>query len=99
MKTKLKIEKIMALLENQNIQQKAILSFQEALAYLDVSKSFLYKLTSSNSITFFKPSGKLIYFKKSDLDQWVLRNEFQQTSSFEGNLDNYLNRNSYGKGK
>jgi len=96
METELKITKIIALLENQNIQQKAILSFQEALAYLDVSKSFLYKLTSSNSITFFKPSGKLIYFKKSDLDQWVLQNEFQQSSSLEQDLNNYLNRKRNG---
>jgi len=96
MKTKLKIKKIIALLENQNIQYKAILSFQEALAYLDVSKSFLYKLTSSNSITFFKPSGKLIYFKKSDLDQWVLQNKFQQSSSLEQELNNYLNSKSNG---
>lgn len=96
METELKIQRIIALLENQNIQQKTILSFREAFAYLDVSKSFLYKLTSSNSITFFKPSGKLIYFKKSDLDQWVLRNEFQQSSSLEQDLNNYLNRKSNG---
>ncbi|HPE84106.1 MAG TPA: helix-turn-helix domain-containing protein, partial [Aequorivita sp.] len=75
METELKMEKIISLLENNNLQHKEILSFQEAIAYLDVSKSFLYKLTSSNNITFFKPSGKLIYFKKSDLDQWILRNE------------------------
>lgn len=96
METNLKIQQIIALLENHNIQQKAILSFQEALAYLDVSKSFLYKLTSSNSVTFFKPSGKLIYFKKSDLDNWLLKNEFQQTSSVEQDLNNYLNRKGNG---
>lgn len=99
MKTELKIQKIIALLENQNIQQKALLSFREALAYLDVSKSFLYKLTSNNSITFSKPSGKLIYFKRSNLDQWVLQNEVQQISSAEQNLNNYLNRGNHGNGE
>lgn len=96
MKSELKIQKIIALLENQYIQQKAILSFQEALAYLDVSKSFLYKLTSTNSITFFKPSGKLIYFKKSDLDNWLLQNEFLKASTSNEKMDNYLNRKRYG---
>jgi len=99
MKTELKIQEIIALLQNQSTEQKAVLSFREALAYLDVSKSFLYKLTSSNSITFFKPSGKLIYFKRSDLDEWVFQNKFQKTSSVEQDLNNYLNRESYGRGK
>jgi excisionase family DNA binding protein len=99
MNTEVEIKKINALLKNQIKEQKAVLSFREALAYLDVSKSFLYKLTSSNSITFFKPSGKLIYFKRTDLNNWVFQKEFQQTSSVEENLNNYLNRGNYGKGK
>jgi len=96
METELRIQKIIALLQNNSKEQKAVLSFREALAYLDVSKSFLYKLTSSNSITFFKPSGKLIYFKRSDLDEWAFQNEFQQSSNYENNLDKYLNRESHG---
>ena len=53
-----------------NMQHKEnITSFREALNYLDLSDSLLYKLTSSRAITFFKPNGGKLYFKKSDLDQ------------------------------
>ena len=86
------IEKLEKLLENQRIQQKEILSFKEAQEYLNVSKSFLYKLTSKGDITYFKPNGKLIYFKKSDLDEWMLQNESKEIEILECELANYLSR-------
>ena len=49
-------------------------SVPRAAEYLGISKSFLYKLTYSNKITHSKPSGKLIYFQKSDLDKWAFGN-------------------------
>ena len=62
-------------MENINIiAQKQILSFKEALLYLDLSSSFLYKLTSQKAIPFSKPNGGKIYFRKSDLDNWMLSN-------------------------
>lgn len=60
-----------------SISEKEFLSFKEALAYLDVSKSFLYKLTSRRQIQFFKPNGGKIYFKKSVLNEWMQRNEYK----------------------
>ncbi|MCK4676772.1 MAG: helix-turn-helix domain-containing protein [Bacteroidales bacterium] len=54
--------------------QKTILTFKEAAAYLGLSKSYLYKLTSAERISHYKPQGKLIYFKKNELDNWLLRN-------------------------
>lgn len=46
---------------------------EEAASYLGVSKSHLYKLTSKSEIPHYKPNGKTIYFKRGDLDNWVLR--------------------------
>ncbi|MDN4013458.1 helix-turn-helix domain-containing protein [Chryseobacterium gambrini] len=54
---------------------KDILSSKEAAQYLDLSESSLYKLTSESKITFHKPNGGKLYFKKSDLDNWMLQNE------------------------
>ncbi len=45
---------------------------EEAAKYLGISKSYLYKLTSKSEISHFKPSGKTIYFQKSDLDNWAM---------------------------
>ncbi len=53
---------------------KEVLSFKEAVEFLDVSKSFLYKLTANSEIIHFKPNGKLIYFKRQDLLNWIYGN-------------------------
>ncbi len=45
----------------------------EACKYLDISKAYLYKLTSENRLACFKPNGKKIYFLKEDLDSWAFR--------------------------
>ena len=54
---------------------KEVLSFKEALALLDVSSSMLYKLTHQRAISFYKPNGKLIYFRREDLMNWMLGNK------------------------
>jgi excisionase family DNA binding protein len=64
---------------NTNIEQllqqdEKPITFTEASEYLGVSKSHLYKLTSKNQIVHFKPAGKKIYFKKSDLNSYLFRN-------------------------
>lgn len=57
-----------------SLSSKEILNLDEASTHLQVSRSYLYKLTSAKEITHYKPSGKLIFFKKNDLDAWLLRN-------------------------
>lgn len=84
------------ILEKQNLVSKDILNFEEALSYLKVSKSFLYKMTSKGEITYYKPNGKLIYFKRSDLDVWMLRNEVSGTNELEDEIDNFLKRGNHG---
>jgi excisionase family DNA binding protein len=61
--------------QNLGFLAKEVLSFKEALALLDISASMLYKLTHKRAINFYKPNGKLIYFKKEDLIGWMLGNK------------------------
>lgn len=79
------------------IAQKEILSFKEALVYLDVSSSFLYKLTSKKEIPFTKPNGGKIYFKKIDLDNWILKGTSESSELLSKKIDNYLKRGNNGK--
>lgn len=57
--------------ENLLYASKEMLSLEEACFYLNISKSLLYKLTSANVIPHFKPRGKMVYFSKNDLDEWI----------------------------
>lgn len=49
------------------------MTMNEAAEYLDISKSYLYKMTCWNKIPFYKPNGKKIYFTKPELDKWMCR--------------------------
>lgn len=48
-----------------------ILNAREAANYLSVTKGLLYKLTSTHRIPYYKPCGKRIFFKASELDRWL----------------------------
>ncbi|NGF75787.1 helix-turn-helix domain-containing protein [Fluviicola sp. SGL-29] len=74
------------------IAQKQVLSFKEATLYLGISSSSLYKKTSARTINFSKPNNGKIYFKKSDLDAWMLSNEHKSIESFEHEISNYLDK-------
>lgn len=73
---------------------KDILSFKEATQYLDLSESSLYKLTSESKISFSKPNGGKLYFKKSDLDNWMLQNENKSVQDTEFEILKNVSKNN-----
>jgi excisionase family DNA binding protein len=74
--------------KNTKQMNSSMLTFEEAALYLKVSKSFLYKVTSDRTITFYKPTGgKLIYFNRDDLDAWLTKNRFPSKTELK-NLNN-----------
>jgi excisionase family DNA binding protein len=82
------------ILENIKQQDKCIYTFQEGCNYCGISASFMYKQTSKGNIKFYKPEGKLIYFRKEDLETWMLRNP-QSTNEEQQDIANAytFNRN------
>lgn len=48
-----------------------ILNAKAAAQFLGITRGFLYKLTSERRIPFYKPVGKHIFFRMSELDAWV----------------------------
>ena len=72
------------------IEKDERLTTQEACIYLDISSSTLYKLTSKNKIPHFKPNGKKIYFRKSDLNDWLFRNRVSTAEELEQKAINYV---------
>ena len=70
----LNLENRVSKLEQSIFIVKSILSFDEASNFLNLSKSYLYKLTSSGQIPHYKPQGKMLYFEKSELENWLRQN-------------------------
>lgn len=85
-----KLERIEKLLETQQAMQKQVLNFNDTCIYLELSQSHLYKLTSTGSIPHYKPNGKKLYFKREELDTWLLRNRSNSTDEIQQEAANYL---------
>jgi len=67
----IKLDRIEKLL----LTQKNVLNFSEVELYTNLSKSYLYELTSSGGIPCYKPNGKHLYFKKDEIEDWLLSNK------------------------
>ena len=53
---------------------KEVLTSDEAAKYMGVSKSYLYKLTMRQQIPHYTPMGKMVYFNRLELEQWLQNN-------------------------
>jgi len=75
---------------------KGVLNFDEAVAYSGLSPSYLYKLTSLQKVPHSKPSGKLLYFSRLELETWLLQNHVSTTDEISGRALNYCMTNKKG---
>ncbi|WP_423998092.1 helix-turn-helix transcriptional regulator [Maribacter sp. IgM3_T14_3] len=71
-------------LERLLTANKEVLTFEETCEYTGISRSYLYKLTAAGNIPHSKPNGKLIFFEKRKLNNWLLQNSRTPTSVFSG---------------
>lgn len=62
---------------------KDFLSIDEAAEYLQLSKSHVYKMTSSKEFTVYKPNGKTIFILRDDLNEWIKRNPCLSNAEIE----------------
>lgn len=53
---------------------KEVLTLDECSMFTGYSKNHLYRLTSQRVIPFYKPMGGTIYFKKQEIEEWLLQN-------------------------
>ncbi len=87
------LKEIKELLIKQTIQQKEILTIEEASEYLGLSTSRLYKMTSNKEIPHYKPGGKKIYLNRQELEQWILNSRVASTNDLDDEMENYLKKN------
>lgn len=53
---------------------KEVLTSDEAAKYMGISKSYLYKLTMLQKVPHYKPTGKMCYFNRMELESWLQSN-------------------------
>jgi len=87
------LESIQKVLKQQVMFQKEMLDFKETKVYLNVSDAQLYKLVESRAIPHYKPSGRKLYFKRSELLEWLQANRIESQSEIDRIADQYITRN------
>ncbi len=87
-----RLQNIERLLKAQHLSLKTVLSFAEACTYLELSDSHLYKLTSTGGIPHYKPNGKKIYFQRTELDAWLLRNRTATSAELEASAAGFITK-------
>lgn len=68
---------------------KEVLTSEEAARYMGISKSYLYKLTMRGEIPHFKPMGKMCYFNRAELEQWLQSNRVATTAELADRANQY----------
>ena len=68
------------------------LTFKDACKYLQCSTSYLYKLTHKRLIPAYKPCGKKLYFKITELNKWLFRNPIKSQSEIEQEAINHIQK-------
>ncbi len=53
---------------------KEVLTSDEVARYMGISMSYLYKLTARKAIPHYKPTGKVCYFNRAEVEAWLQSN-------------------------
>lgn len=74
---------------------KNILNIDDAAILLGMSKGYVYQLTHDHKIPFYKPTGKQIYFKRSEIEDWMTRNRVDSIYEAQAQAVSYVVRKSF----
>jgi excisionase family DNA binding protein len=71
--------------DSQDIQRglKDFLTVPELCQYIGLSKGWVYKLTSNKILPHYKPMGKLVFFKRSEIDDWIMNRPVSATKTLQ----------------
>ena len=80
--------------KNQEVKEtqdanKGIMNVQQVADYLSISKQTVYGMTCRMEVPFYK-RGKKNYFKKSDIDEWLLATRRKTREEIEMEAATYL---------
>ena len=77
-------------IEELLLTQKTVLKLDEVVLLTGLSKSYLYKLTSTGGIPCYNPQGKHIFFKKTEVEDWLLQNRKTTTVEIDEMANNHI---------
>ncbi|MDD4822152.1 MAG: helix-turn-helix domain-containing protein [Bacteroidales bacterium] len=71
---------------------KEVLTSDETARYMGISKSYLYKLTMRKEIPHYKPMGKVCYFNRAELEQFLQGNRVATSAEITNRANTYCRK-------
>lgn len=76
------------------LNAKTALNVEDVAAYTGHQTSYIYKLVHERKIPHYKrEGGKFVYFKKTDIDEWMLSHRVATVDEISGQASAYVERN------
>lgn len=69
---------------------KKVLDINDMVLLTGLSKNYIYKLTYRNEIPYYKPNGKLIYFDRQEIENWMKQNKVTSVVEAEQAASKYF---------
>jgi excisionase family DNA binding protein len=73
-----------------NLETKEVLTLNEVSNYTGLSKSHIYKLCSTGGIPFYKPFGKVNYFDRLEIIDWLKQNKVATNKELESQASTFV---------
>jgi len=70
--------------------EKTVMNFEDLAHYTGLSKSYLYKLTSTGILPHSKPFGKCLFFDKAEIDAFLLSNKAATANEVDNRAANFV---------
>ena len=75
---------------------KTVMNLNDLATYTGLSKSYLYKLTSSGAIPHYKPMCKILFFDKAEIDAFLKQNRVATAQELEIKASTFVTLKSGG---
>jgi excisionase family DNA binding protein len=76
-------------IEAAALSQKNVLTLEEATRYIGISHSDMYKRTSNREIPHYKPRGKMVYFDRIEIENYLKQNPIATYEEIEQQAINH----------
>lgn len=83
-------EKIDKILVYSLLAAKNVLTLEDVSLLTGLSKSWLYKATCKNEIPYYKPNGKMLYFDRKEIEDWMRQGRVKTNAELEEEAASYL---------
>lgn len=84
------VKKLDAMAELIALYHDQPLNVQRASEYLGLAKATLYQMVHKNTIPHYKPTSKMLFFSRLELNKWVFINKIPTQEEIESKANKYV---------